>query len=307
LNSSILIPVVGVLGLLCSGCAESKTGQGDQGAGTSDLSAVVDQGGLVDGGAEADAAVASDLGKLADLQPPADLARTYVSATVSGIYTGSLASSTYVSLSNLVLTTPVVARPATGGCTYRAWAQDPNAAAPAGISLYDFVPSSSSACPPSAPFAGRTRGENVQVKGRLSISTHSNTDGGQMLVSHSISVDSLTPTGGTTVINPTMVDDPSLFTGYGAGFQQYEGMLVSLGCGGGLIACTNDGGKLKVKYQPNPYLWGVTGFALFGSTFANNWPGKPGPDGTTYSRIIGVVNSFLTGSLEPRDADDFVP
>ena len=40
LNSSILIPVVGVLGLLCSGCAESKTGQGDQGAGTGDLSAV---------------------------------------------------------------------------------------------------------------------------------------------------------------------------------------------------------------------------------------------------------------------------
>jgi hypothetical protein len=230
--------------------------------------------------------------------------RAYTPTTIHAIDTGAIPDGTLVSLTGVVITSDISSRPASGGCTLRAWVQEPAAPPPAGLDLFYFM-STTAACPVTGgPFTGRTLADNVNVKGKLFISTFAG-DGGS-LTQHSISVDLVEKTNGGASITPLDVDDPSRFGGYGPGFQANEGMLVALSCKV-ISACNADGNKLKVKFQPAPYLWGVTGGALFGSSFSARWPGKPGPNGTAYTRIVGVVNTFLTGSIEPRAPADFVP
>jgi hypothetical protein len=249
-----------------------------------------------------------------DMMPPpdlftedligADLLKVYSATTIRAIDTGTVPGGSLVSFSG-VMTTPVSMRIVSGGCTYRAWVQDPAGTAPCGIDMFTFV-GTTGVCPaPGGPFAGRMQGDNVIVKGKLFIDTYAS-DMASTLTQHSIALDELMPSGGSATITPLMLNDPAQFTGYSAGYAMYEGMLISLGCTAG-AACTSDGNQLIVKFQPAPYLWGVTGGALFGSAFAGYWPGKPGANTTAYTRIVGVANTFLTGSLEPRGPADYLP
>jgi len=283
----------GVAALFAAACASS----GGSPSGKPDLSAAP-----TDGSASVD-----DGGTRTDLRPRGDLARVYQAATIHDIDTGVVTDGTAVALTRVVLNTPVASRLGAGGCTYRAWVQDPAGAAPAGLDVYVFVAGASScSSTPPAPLAGRAQGDTVDVKGVVSVNSYP-TDGGGMLVQHSVYADDIVVNSNSSTVTAVALADPTRFTGYASGFQQYEGMLIELTCGNAVAACVTDGGKLKVKYQAAPYLWGVTGFALFGSAFAAEWPGKPGPNGTAYTKLVGVANTFLTGSLEPRAPGDFVP
>jgi hypothetical protein len=264
------------------------------------------------GGGSEDMAVPSGDMTVVDLSSTAgksDLSRVYVPATLHEIDTGGVADGTYVLVSGVVLTTPVHARTTSGGmCTYQAWAQDPAGAAPSGIQLFDVQPAVSASCPlpPSSGgvFDGHPEGQNVDIRGKLYIATFGG-DGGT-LTQHSLYVDSFTTLSATNTVTPTALDNPAQFGGYGAGFDAYEGMLITLTCGTG-SACTASSNKLKVTFIPGPYLWGVTGGGLFGSEFSSLWPGKPGAVNTAYTSLTGVVSTFLTGSIEPRGSADFVP
>lgn len=258
-----------------------------------------------------DAAV-RDLTPTEDATPPPDMgiaidfSKVYLPTTIRQIDIGMVPPGTLVALTGVVMTSAVAVRAGAGNsCNYQAWVQDPQGPPPSGLNV--FVPQIvANPCPaPDGPFAGRAQGDNVNVRGTVVGQTFSG-DGGTVIIQHSIALDSLLSSGGSATITPLQLNDPTSFSAYGAGFQAYEGMLVSLGCTTG-TACAADGNKLKVKYQPNPYLWGVTGGALFGSAFTAAWPGKPGITGTAYTRIVGVTNAFLTGSLEPRAAGDFIP
>jgi len=281
-----------VLLLVCvsaAGCAGTGEGAGCTGAGC-DLAAP----GGGDGGMD-------DLGD-------SDLSKTFMATTIRAIDTGVVPSGTNVSLTGVVMTTPISTRTATGGCTYRAWVQDPAGAAPSGIDIFYFL-QIPSACPaPGGPFAGRAQGDNVNVKGKLFVNNYSG-DAGVAIIEHSIAVEAfggVTAAGTSLTITPLQLNDPAQFAAYAPGYQAYEGMLLSLGCATG-VACGTDGNKLLVKYQPAPYLFGLTGGALGGTAFSAFYPGKPGANGTAYTRMIGVANTFLTGSLEPRGPSDFVP
>ena len=238
-----------------------------------------------------------------------DLPRVYQPATLHDIDTGGFATNSLVLVSAAVITTDVRVRATSGGmCTYQLWAQDPAGAAPSGIQLFTVQNKVGSACapvPPNGPLVGHPERDIVDIRGRLFIQTFAGD--ASSLVQHSILVDSLTTVGSNGTVSATLLHDPAIFGGYGSGFQGYEGMVITLSCGASTPGCTATGNKLNVLFQPNPYLWAVTGGALFGSEFASAWPGKPGANATSYTTLTGVANTFLTGSLEPRLPSDFVP
>jgi len=294
-HSWIFAAIIGVA-IVVPGCA-SPSANCNNGQCIADLSAT---GGTDDLG---------DLSARVDDLATNDLPRVYQPATIHDIDTGAFSTNTLVLISGAVITTEVRVRSTSGGmCTYQAWAQDPAGAAPSGIQLFTVqnkVGAGCAAVPPNGPFVGHPVAEVVDIRGRLFVQTFSGD--GSSLVQHSVLIDSLSTVGSGGTVSATLLHDPAIFGGYGAGFQSYEGMVVTLSCGAATTGCAASSNKLAVLFQPNPYLWAVTGGALFGSELASNWPGMPGANGTAYTTITGVANTFLTGSLEPRTASDFVP
>jgi hypothetical protein len=236
-----------------------------------------------------------------------DLLRSYQAATIHAIDTGGVKEGSDVRLSGVVLISPVEARTASmSRCTYQGWVQDPSGVAPSGIGLFVLRAQDSGACP-AVPASGTVwdavaPGDNVDVLGRVLVSTF--TGAGGSITQHSIALDQIVKVAGNRLVTPTTVNDPAQFRSHAAGFNAYEGMLVELRCMTG-ADCAATSNQLRVASQPSPYIWTTTGGAQLGSLFQARWPGRPGANGTAYASIVGVVNSFLGGTLEPRAATDF--
>ncbi|MSP63006.1 MAG: hypothetical protein EXR72_22255 [Myxococcales bacterium] len=195
-------------------------------------------------------------------------------------------------------------------CQYSAWVQDPKGAAPAGLKLYltgkvckpvdggscrcDFPPMSDTPLD-----AVDTLGDEFTITGSVSLYAPT-TDAGLGAIQHEIFVDSMTKTGSGKKITP-LTPDPKLFAKDGAGFVNYEGMLVTI----------KPAQKATVS-APNMYGEFTFGGAQFRGSYRFVY-GHVGDGGTfpspgaSFSTITGIADPAFNGGVAPRVTEDFVP
>jgi hypothetical protein len=268
----------------------------------------------------------TDFSRLNDLSGAApDMSmRTYTAATPNQIDTsgagGSFGKGTAVSLSGVVLTTPVTFFESQGKtrCDYEAWVQDPACTVPpCGLVIVAKGPTKAMTdnCPSASgtttPLAMLRMGDNVDIQGLVDTFVNmgsSDPDGGTSttVIQHEVEVDSATKTAGTATITPMPVNQNNKFTGYGVGAEwaKYEGTLITM---------TNTGGKLTASAGPNGFVfilnpgnstWARTfnfAFGDLGASFDYPMPASQ------WTSVTGVVSLLFGGQILPRRFADFVP
>ena len=289
LRALVTLLAVGLAGQACasSGSEDQTSGHGGKGG---DGGIVLGLPSSPDGGKKSgDAAT--------DAPPP-------VEATIHAIDTGLIPNGTIVHVQSAILVAPIrnAGVDSVQECTFDAFLEDPSASAPAGIRVFvDVLPCVGELC--SCPAVGSlptlidsmtTPGDTFEITGAAETYTY---DAGPL--EHGIFVTLLTKTGTGATIAPVVVSDPitmGTFEPGGSGYSENEGMLVTIAPPTGLAVNNVSYGTF------------LAGNVLFGGEYLEVEDGGlfP-PDGSTWSKITGVVWTAHGGAVVPRSASDFTP
>ena len=202
----------------------------------------------------------------------------------------------------------------TSQCRYQAWVQDPQCTTvPCGLVVKSYgatVPGIMSAAECPSPAASGTlagslsQGAFLDVTGKVLVALDSTAP--STVIEHAILLDSVNLRPNAPTIQPTVLSDStalaSLASHTGSGWNQYEGMLVTL------VPST---GPLTVTMASTGGFRTTPGNSDWGDTFESNY--TPGAilfyptDGLTFQSITGVVSARHGGNLLARNDPDFVP
>jgi hypothetical protein len=262
-----------------------------------------------------------DMGTTGNTHNPDLSGKSYTSATIHDIDTGTVTTSTAVHITGAVATTIVDYFKAKSKtlCRYQVFVQDPACTTPpCGLVVQADGPAVTNNTCPSAAQSGTVlatvdTGSVLDIMGTTdAFSNHSPADAGVSgnTVQHSIGADQVTVTATKQALPAAVVigsTDQAKFIPYGSGFTMYEGMLVKLtdvtvastdmygnftACPGTAMTCASPagfGGDFDFLYR----------YALGGD--AGQYP----TTNTHFASITGVVNSVFAGTVVPTGKYDF--
>jgi hypothetical protein len=241
------------------------------------------------------------------------------STTPHDIDTNAVAAGTKVSLTGLVITSPVKRHLSSSGyCEYRVFAQDPActaSAAPCGIELYDrgtklaVLDASGKDCPYADASDSKTvfsvikeYGDIVDVTG--SVKSFPDQTAPMTVVMHSVSVDTLTfkSKGSLPTAIPVTDSATSIFAPHsGSGWNTYEGTYIKLSPPSGMFTTSATDSHDDFTVTP--------GGAMFGTSFyygPKDLGGNTFPEtGAQFSSISGVVDNDYGGVIQPILPTDY--